>query len=80
MTLQEKVSILGVITTKDESGKHFTCKFFRHEIEELEKEELIRINRPVHLTGIPYSEEYWHVEVTEEGRAWVESYPEYCQN
>jgi hypothetical protein len=72
----EKVKILSRITARDESGKHF-IEVYR--VAELEAEGLITIHRPNHeATGIPYSQEYWRVEVTDAGVEMVEAWPEYC--
>jgi len=66
---------LCTITTRDEAGRHFT-EFSSH-WKELEEAGLIEIGRPVHeATGISYSQEYWSVQVTEDGLAVVEANPE----
>jgi len=65
--------ILSNIVTRDEAGRHFTEVYDLGEIEALEKEGLLKINRPVHDTGIQYSQDYWTVEVTEEGLDLLES-------
>ncbi len=79
MTTQQKVEILAVITTKDEAGKHFREVYDADALAELEQAGLLAIHRPVHeATGIAYSQEYHTVEVTEEGIALVEQWPEYC--
>lgn len=79
MTTETKVRILSTLTTRDSAGTHFTVRVSSDDLAALEAEELITINRPIHeATGIPYSEEYYSVEVTEEGVALVEAYPEYC--
>jgi len=60
MTAEEKVQILAVITTSDESGQHFMRRYAHGQLRELEAEGLVAIKRPVHgATGIAYSEEYW---------------------
>ena len=47
------------------------------DLEELEAAYLIAIHRPIHdATGISYSQEYWSVEVTNDGVALVEANPE----
>lgn len=62
---------LASLTTKNESGQHFT-EYSMH-WEELEAHGLIRVIRPVHQgTSIPYSQEYWTLEVTDYGRDAVE--------
>ncbi len=79
MTTEQQVAILAVITTKDEAGKHFTELYDADALAELEQAGLLAIHRPVHeATGIAYSQEYYSVEVTEEGIALVEQWPEYC--
>lgn len=55
---------LGKVTTRNESGMHFTQWL---DYEELEDKGLVKVYRPVHETGIPYSQEYWTIEVTEKG-------------
>ena len=68
---------LSRITTRDDSGQHFTewSKFW----EELEFDELIEIYRPVHeQTGIPFSQEFWQVNLTERGKDLVSAHPELC--
>lgn len=78
MNTSAKVAILSVLVTRDSSGRHFTSKFSRADLDTLEAEGLITINRPVHSTGIPYDESHWSVEVTEDGVALVEANPEDC--
>lgn len=78
MTTEEQVRILAVITTRDEAGRHFTEVYYGEDLAELEADGLLRISRPVHeATGIKYGEEHYTCEVTEEGHALVEAYPEY---
>ena len=63
---------LCVITTRDAAGRHFTetANYWR----ELEAEGLIDVHRPVHeATGIPYSSEYWSIEITPDGQALVDA-------
>jgi len=77
MTNEQSVGLLAKITTRDEAGKHFMQLYPYDALQELEKAGLIKITRPVHeATGIRYSEEYWSVEVTEEGQSLVDAYPE----
>ncbi len=79
MTTERKVSILAVITTTNEAGRHFTEVFDYDDLSALEEEGLIEIDRPVHgATGISYSQEHWSVAVTQEGIDMVEANPEYC--
>lgn len=77
MNTREKVSVLAVICTRDHSGRHFTEIFNSVSLDELERENLIEIHRPVHeSTEIPYSQEYWSVMLTDEGQALVDAFPE----
>ena len=78
MTLSDKVRILAKITTRDEAGRHFTSLFRSSDLAELESDGLITIDRPKHHTGIPYSEEYYTVEVTPDGVDLVEANPDYA--
>lgn len=77
MTTEETVKVLSTLTTRDEAGRHFTSRLSRTTISILEAEGLCTVSRPVHSTGIPYSEEHWSVEVTAAGVELVEAYPEY---
>lgn len=80
MTTSEQVRILSKITTKNEAGRHFMEIYSTEALEALEALEangLLTINRPIHdATGISYSQEYWSVEVTDDGVALVEANPE----
>ena len=77
MSTSDKVAMLSTLCTRDSAGQHFTSKFSRDDLGTLEAEELIVVNRPIHeATGLPYSEEYYTVEVTEAGVELVEAYPE----
>ena len=70
-----QIAELCILTTRDEAGRHFT-EWSEH-FEALEEMGLIEINRPVHnATGIDYDQQYWTLEVTEEGIAVVEANPE----
>ena len=63
------IEMLATLAERDEAGRHFTetCDC----LDELEDAGWIKIDRPVHATGIPYSQEYWHLEITEAGVAAV---------
>jgi hypothetical protein len=62
------IRTLRQITTRTESGQHFTAAF--PDWQALEDAGLIAVERPIHdQTGIPYSQEYWTVEVTNAGAA-----------
>jgi hypothetical protein len=76
---QELVQILGVITTKDQAGVHFTENYTRDVLDSLESLGWVEIHKPVHeATGLEYSEENWSLEVTPEGQKVVdEEYQEY---
>lgn len=77
MNTSEKVAILSEIITRDEAGTHFTALHACDALAELEEEGLIEITRPVHeFTGIPYSQEYWSVEITDDGMALLDANPE----
>lgn len=77
MTTSEQIRILSKITTKNEAGQHFMEIYSTEALEALEADGLLTINRPIHgATGISYSQEYWSVEVTDDGVALVEANPE----
>lgn len=61
----DEITELGKMTTKDESGKHFTQNYSPEFIAKLEDGGYIEIFRPVHDSGIPYSQEHWRLHVTE---------------
>jgi hypothetical protein len=66
------IETLATLTERDETGRHFTetCNC----LDELEDAGWIEIDRPTHeQTGIPFSEEYWRLTVTDEGIAEVEA-------
>lgn len=61
----EEIEELGRMVQRDEAGKHFTEIHSAEFIEKLENGGYINIYRPVHeATGIPYSQEYWHLSIT----------------
>jgi len=65
----ELLYVLGHITNRDEAGRHFTETARGDHLETLEAMGLIAISRPVHQpSGIPYDQQYWHLEVTSEGQ------------
>ncbi|MHB8180081.1 MAG: hypothetical protein ACYDDR_04560 [Acidithiobacillus ferrivorans] len=75
MNIEQQEQILSQITTRDESGKHFTEIYNAGDLAELEADGLITIDRPEHeATGIPYAQEYWSVEVTDAGIEIVEAF------
>ena len=77
-TTEARVFALGRMTTRDEAGRHFSERYDDATLADLESEGLIEIHRPIHEpTGIPYSQEYYSVEVTPEGVELVEANPEY---
>ncbi len=62
---------LCTLVTRDHAGRHFTQ--FSEYYNALEVAGLITIDRPIHqVTGIPWSEEHWSLEVTQEGRDLVD--------
>jgi hypothetical protein len=64
---QDMIDELGTITTRNEQGQHFTA--YSEHWETLEEDGLIQVTRPVHpATGIPYGQETWTVEVTEQAQ------------
>ena len=70
---RELVGVLGSLCTRDEAGQHFTETADHDVLDELESLGLLMIHRPTHeATGIPYSSEYWTLEVTEAGIEAVE--------
>jgi len=78
MTTEQQVAILAVITTKNEAGRHVTDLYDWQDLMSLEADGLLEIERPVHeATGIPYSQEYYGVHVTETGSDLVDAWPEY---
>ena len=65
-TMCEVFTELQHACTRNEAGQHFT-QFMRY-WDYLEYVGLIAIDRPIHeATGIPYSQEYWSLEVTQLG-------------
>lgn len=77
MTTSEQVRILSKLCTRNEAGRHFTEVYDGADLAALEEDGLIIISRPIHeATGIFCSQEYWSVEVTDDGVALVEANPE----
>ncbi len=77
MNTSEQVRILSKITTRDEAGRHFMEIYSPANLESLEAEGLLSIDRPMHeATGLSYSQEHCTVEVTADGVALVEANPE----
>jgi len=65
--MSEAFTELQRACTRNEEGIHFT-EWMDH-FEYLESVGLIQIHRPIHdATGIPYSREYWALEVTPLGQ------------
>jgi len=74
LTSADKIA-LGKLATRDESGRHFTSVHRGEWLEQMEQAGLITIHRPVHeSTGIPYSQEYWSVEVSSEVAEWFDDH------
>jgi len=64
---------LGRLCTRDDSGEHFTQAHDCGWLNAMEELGLITIRRPIHeQTGIPYSGEYWSVEVAPEVADWFD--------
>ncbi len=62
---------LCTLTNRDHAGRHFTQWSLHYG--ELEAAGLISICRPIHdQTGIPYGQDAWHLEVSEDGQAMVD--------
>lgn len=71
------IASLCTISTKDEAGRHYTERYSRDLLDRLAERGWIIERKPVHEgTGLPYSEEYWWVEVTELGQDTVDTYGE----
>jgi len=65
--MSEAFTELQHACTRNEAGIHFS-EWMDH-FEYLESVGLIAIHRPIHdATGIPYSQEYWSLEVTPLGQ------------
>lgn len=65
--MSEAFTELQRACTRNEAGIHFTewMDYFEY----LESVGLISVHRPIHeATGIPYSQEYWTLEVTALGQ------------
>jgi hypothetical protein len=63
------------ITTRTESGEHFTTAFSHWA--DLELAGLVEVDRPIHgESGIAYSAEHWTIMVTPAGQSLVESHTE----
>lgn len=75
---EEMICELCTLSTRDESGRHF-IEVSEH-WEALESAGLIVIDRPMHPTGVPYSQEHWSLDVTPDGQeavdAYVDAHPE----
>ncbi len=73
MIMRDSAEELLRLATRDEAGRHFT-QWAEH-WEELEAAGYIRVVRPVHETGIPFDQQYWHLELTAPGveaaEAWI---------
>lgn len=65
---KQDAKLLGMITTRDEAGTHFTYLYGDKFLNRMEKAGFIKITRPIHEpTGIAYGQEEWTVEVTPAG-------------
>lgn len=75
MITDAMIAELCAITTRDTAGRHFTA--VSEYWPALEEAGLIKVHRPIHPdTGLPYSDEYWSLEVTEDGQTMVDAHPE----
>ena len=72
MDMRKKVEILSRITTRDEAGVHYTQRYSRNSLDELEDLGLIKQTKPRHDNGMWYSEECWFVDLTEDGKDLVD--------
>lgn len=72
--MNQHLETLATLCERDEAGRHFTATTPAEVLSALEDAGLIAIYCPIHpVTGLPYSEEYWHLEITEAGLAAVEA-------
>ena len=72
---EDAIRELCVLTNRNQAGQHFT-EWSQH-WEALEREGLITVHRPIHeATEIPYSQEYYSLEITEDGQDLVDANPE----
>lgn len=77
MQTEDQVKILSRITTKDEAGRHFSQVYASSDLSELAEAGYIKISVSVHESGIPYSTEFSTIEITDDGIALIDQYPEY---
>jgi hypothetical protein len=77
LSTEEAVRILSTLTTRDHAGRHYTVLHPPAHLDDLEQAGYIEVYRPIHHTGVRYSEEHWQVDVTDRGRDLVETHPEY---
>ena len=74
ITRDDKIQ-LGTLCTRDEAGRHFTDLHSAEWLDRMEAAGLITIERPTHdATDIPYSQEYWAVEVSAEVGEWFDEH------
>jgi hypothetical protein len=72
LTREDKI-LLGRLTTNDDAGRHFTSTHDSAWLDRMEAAGYITIDRPVHAkTSIPYSLEYWSVEVSPQVAEWFD--------
>ena len=63
LTREDKIR-LGMLATKNHAGRHFTDTHDAEWLDRMEAWGWIFVTRPIHKeTGIPYSREYWTVDV-----------------
>ena len=71
----DQIRELCILTTRDDAGHHFTA--WSEHYEALEAAGLIEVHRPIHeATGIPYGQDEWTMQITDEGQYVVDSNPE----
>lgn len=71
---REDRMLLGHLTERDEAGRHFTEIYPDEWLARMESAGYITIERPIHAaTSIPYSQEYYRVEVSDEVAGWFDA-------
>lgn len=75
--IDDDIRRLGALTTRDEAGRHFTDTEDLDWLHVMESLGMIEIDRPIHhATGIPYGQEHWSMEMTDDARDVIEAHPE----
>ena len=71
----DDATLLRTLCTNCEGGRHFTEVFPDDWLDRMEEDGLILIDRPIHEpTGIPWSQEYWSVEIPENVADYLETW------